>query len=934
MRTFILTICIALVSAPALAQTENTPPAAKKTVVAPTRQKTATAAKQTAKPRSQNPNQKPIPGPPVDDKAEFEKAAGLTDVAEKISALSKFLTDFPASARFNEAAELLSVTAFAAAEERLAAGDSTAALPLYKLAAESAPKPVPEKLFNDSLLKIPTTLFWRGNRIEALDIAKTLESKAAGNSTQLTGLAMFHIGIENGDDAVRLAEKAVEADPASSKARQTLGLAHRVNFQLEESAAAYAKAVELEPTSTTIRRSLAEIKRALGKPDESAALYREILTADESDLQARNGLILSLFDSDKKTEAENELAKSLEQNPSNVMLLAGAAYWYAAHKNGDKAVDFAQKAIATEPRYVWSYIAMARGLMIQNRPLEAEEVLLRARPYGNFATLEYELASARLMAGFYREAVEGAQKTFFVTDGMVSTRIGGRIEKKDASFTELLADERRASILEPSAADDPEIAARLKSLLEFSSAAAADKPDDPAIAKAADAFVNGDDKFKFHRQLYAASLLLNKKLVPEKAYEYASAAIGGADAALDVPNAGAAVMASELYDSRQAAFAKDQLIHVPDVPRQTLSAILRGRIEELVGWALLQQLKPAEAAIHLRRSISILPENSAWWRSSMWRLGSALQADGKEKEALDAYIRSYSIDKPDIVRYTTVEALYKKLNGSLEGFEAKIGANPIPQVSEEVVAKKTEAPTEVMPRRRIESPATTALPAALPVATPPAPSAEIIAEPSATPVHKPLSEPSTDARPQPTPEPSPTPLETAVAQTTVSKTDDQSPGPTSAAKPLFEPITITIPKPEIPKLTKSESESPDPKGEKTAERVRDETFDRHSRVIEGKPVQAVEPPPCSISVSQENLSLLNNGGSLSILVGVDSEGELKAMRASSSSPEDVTVILEPDISGIEGRSLYLIRSISEKTGKFQILFQLPCGKKEIPVTVR
>jgi hypothetical protein len=50
---------------------------------------------------------------------------------------------------------------------------------------------------------------------------------------------------------------------------------------------------------------------------------------------------------------------------------------------------------------------------------------------------------------------------------------------------------------------------------------------------------------------------------------------------LDVPNPAAAVLADELYQSRQLAIARNELIIVPDVPRQTLSNILRGRIEDI-----------------------------------------------------------------------------------------------------------------------------------------------------------------------------------------------------------------------------------------------------------------------------------------------------------------------------------------------------------------
>src|SRR4029079_15120268 len=124
---------------------------------------------------------------------------------------------------------------------------------------------------------------YRGGRAEALDLAKSLESKSETNAEMLSGLSTFYASIENGDEAVRLAEAAVKADPAKSKVHAALGSALRVNFRLEDSAAAFATAWDLDPTSIALKRSRAEIKRAIGKSDEAAALYREALAADEND---------------------------------------------------------------------------------------------------------------------------------------------------------------------------------------------------------------------------------------------------------------------------------------------------------------------------------------------------------------------------------------------------------------------------------------------------------------------------------------------------------------------------------------------------------------------------------------------------------------------------------------------------------------------------
>ena len=241
-------------------------------------------------------------------------------------------------------------------------------------------------------------------------------------------------------DAKRLAEAARSHRPNSATAYQTLGLANRLDFDLEGSANAYAKALELDPASVTAKRSLAEMKRALGKPDEAAALYRDIITANAADAAAQTGLALSLFDAGKRTEAEAEMARALEQNPKNLSLLAGAAYWYAANDAGDKAVELAQKAVEAEPRYIWGHIAIARGLMKQKRPVEAERVLVMARQYGNFPTLEYEIASARLMAGFYREAAEELQKSFSIKDGVVRGQSSAdAFYREEKNFADLVA---------------------------------------------------------------------------------------------------------------------------------------------------------------------------------------------------------------------------------------------------------------------------------------------------------------------------------------------------------------------------------------------------------------------------------------------------------------------------------------------------------------
>ena len=304
-----------------------------------------------------------------------------------------------------------------------------------------------------------------------------------------------------------------------------------------------------------------------------------------------------LFDADKRADAEAELARSLEANPGNVILLAGAAYWYAAHNEGVKAVELAQKAIDSDPRFIWSHIPLACGLLLQNRAADAEKTLLASRRYGNFPTVEYELASARLAAGYYREAAEGLRSVFKLTHGKVSTNLGGRVARDAYNLKELVGDERRASIFAPTAADDSENATRLAALLELRQQLDSAEIRDDSLAAAVDQFVKGGDRMKVYRQIFAASQLLEKKTALPKVLELMKAATLGVDDGLAGPNSTIAVMANELYESRAIAATKGEYIVVPHLPRHTLSAVLRGRVEEIAGWCAID-LGSADEAIN------------------------------------------------------------------------------------------------------------------------------------------------------------------------------------------------------------------------------------------------------------------------------------------------------------------------------------------------
>lgn len=897
------------------------------------------------------PVKKPVPvaSPTPSEKNRFDSAVAITDPLQRVAAIHTFIDDFPDSTRLLDARERLVAARADGANAMLQSGQPTEAVNLLKTTVAEAPEPVSQKIFTEALAKFPMLLFLNGQRAAAVEIAGLIEKRVEGDAGKLLTLANFFVATENSTGALRLATRAVEIDPASAAGHQILGLAHRLNFDIENAVIAYKKALELQPDSANIKLSLAQLLRAASKPAEALELILPVVAADDKNAAAQTVEVLSLFDLGKKAEAEAAFDRAMKATPGNVALVASVAYWYAASGDGPNAVLHAEEAVDLEPRFIWAHIALGRGLMVQKKYAEAEQALVKARAHGRFPSLEYEIAAARVANGFYREAAEDLRGIFAVKDGRVETNLGGRINRNAATFAELLADERKASIFEPRTADQADISAQLAALIAFDQAVNAPTPDADLAAAAAGRFANGTDAMQLHRQLYAASVLLEKRVATATSLELTRAAMSRVDDGIAVPQSSAAVMAAELYDARRTAFLSDQFVVVPVIPKPVLSAIVRGRIEETAGWAMFEQQNFAEAEVRFNRAITVLPADSAWWRSSMWRLGTTLITSGKDKEALDAYVASYKSQPGSGSKYLTIRSVYQKVNGNTDEFENLVGPNPVQ--TQTVAAIPTPEPTPTVELVKTEPmnnepPVTSVLeiPQNLPLKTP-----EQIPETPAQPIE---TKPTPIEAATPVIDITPTSTETATAidkplastvakEAVVEKPKPETAQPTSTGtKSIFDPIIITI-----PNRSQSKPKTNEPVDAATVETEKPAetqilisgnepaSGSVRSRIIDGAPEPVAE-PPCTINVSQSNVSLVNAVGSVAILVGTGAEDNSKIMAVRSSSPDDIEVTAEPEIEGITGRSLYLIRSKSSKTGVFQVTFQSTCGKKEVIVRVR
>ena len=613
----------------------------------------------------------------ADESEEVELTLTLP-LAKRAVALKEFLDTHPDSKSRTRATELLISTHAALGDQKLKAGDIAGGIEHLNLAINEADVSISDQLFAGVISQIPMNLYLRGERAAAFKAAESVEAKFGSDPKRLLAVAAFYLGIERAADLVRVAESAVKLAPDLAEAHRMLAVGLHISLRLEDAAAEYKRTLDLDPKSKVSRGSLADLYRASGKAEEALTLYNEQLAEDPKDKAAVAGKVISLFELGRKEEANSALEAAIAAEPRNLPLLAGAAYWMVAHDNHEKAFELARKATEIESRYTWGQIALSRSLLAMKRPLDAERSMRYARQFGKFPTLNYELANVLSSMGLYDEAAEALRESFTIKNGQIQTYLAGHLPVTESGFHELLALERRAGIYQPTVADTAANAKMLKGLLAFnvaiSPATEGEKVDETAAVAAAQEFAAGNDSMRAFRQMYAASRLLRNAVGTSAALDLIAEARKASDEALAVPVLTLAVQADEYRAPRARAIAQGGVPDVAPAPKEVLANILKGRLEDLEGWALFSQEKYPEAITHLKQATTTLPEQTPAWRSAYWHLGAALQQSGQKEQALEAYLKSYRGGPVESVRRSVIEQLYKSVHGSLEGLGEKIGA--------------------------------------------------------------------------------------------------------------------------------------------------------------------------------------------------------------------------------------------------------------------
>jgi tetratricopeptide (TPR) repeat protein len=600
----------------------------------------------------------------------------IADVEERIKALEAFLKDSPEGTRAIEAREALVRSWAELGTRELAENRIGPAVGHFQKAVSELPEEVSDKLFDETVARIPFVISGRGYRAEAVTFARDLERRFAKEPMRLGALGEFYLNVEAPRDAIRVLESAVEQRKEEAKLRRPLAAAYRMGLRLDQSAKELEQVAALDEKDTRAFTELGNIARAKGEYDQALRFYRSQLRIDATNAAALKGVALTALARGRESEFDEGLArlkeiKEQKEISSDIHFQTQMAFYYLANGKNEPANLAIVRALTIEPRYSWGRIAAAELDMAEGRIFEAEKHLLAALRTADFPTLRFTLGRLYLAVEDFDGAIEQFGRAFTLTkEAKFSSTLGGVFEAEAATLDELLAPERRASIFIAKSLTSDEQFALAESLVRLDARLKSSSESDKELETLANVFVNAEGTRRAFRALYLAQRLSQSGIALPLAMKYADTALEQAET-VTAPDA--------------------SVPEFPNYDREGRLAIFKGRAFDARGWSLFQLKRNKEAVAALNDSIAAygsLPEG----KQPAWHLAAVKETIGELRAALDLYIAAYeppsngsSVD----IKRTVIEGIYKKVHGSLAGLDEKLGAAPPSTVA---ASKQTTEP--------------------------------------------------------------------------------------------------------------------------------------------------------------------------------------------------------------------------------------------------
>lgn len=180
------------------------------------------------------------------------------------------------------------------------------------------------------------------------------------------------------EEALKVAEQAVELAPDNGRAQALLCLALLENGRPEEAIAVGLRAEQLDPTSAEARAYLSMAYRGAGRPNQAFQKADEAVQLDPNSLDARRALALGLAFVGRFDAAIQQYEQAIQLHPRFDALYFELAVYYKAQENYDAAIAAYDQVLAMEPDNVKAYTRKCETYFTMREDALAQEACEQA----------------------------------------------------------------------------------------------------------------------------------------------------------------------------------------------------------------------------------------------------------------------------------------------------------------------------------------------------------------------------------------------------------------------------------------------------------------------------------------------------------------------------------------------------------------------------
>ena len=494
-------------------------------------------------------------------------------------------------------------------------------------------------------------LFWsHGDRLSAT----AQEASATDESQALDAIAR---GSADLPEKVELLDEHLEKYPDSVGAHNLRGLYFIEMHRWGDAIQALERSIALSEYDRFAHYNLGIVYVMRRKWDKAEGVFYKMTKLFPDHAQALGGLGMVYLTQGKMDEGKELIDRALETRSGDDSIFANITAIYAHMSRFDEAEAVFEKWSSFRPNSPVLFEYQGHAYWHAEKYAEAEAAYFKALsgPVDRRRTprLFRKLGDLYLTWGRYEDAMmhfRAAVESMTDSVGKVTKRHRAILAAKVARSKKSLAEKEELLRGIPAEFAANEHAALLIRLDHFIDKATErrDVEDLTALEQVARDFINRGPGHEGSRLNFVAYVFAEKEVLLDVAVDHARRSLELAEEA-KTPE--------EICDS------------IPEGDPEERKRYYIAAVSDTLGWALFKQGNVVEAMEHLWRALELKPNE----KTTRYHVGVTLEAQGHLEEALYFYL--YSLEPASGKgkrRQDTLEDLYRRLHGSLDGLDAMI----------------------------------------------------------------------------------------------------------------------------------------------------------------------------------------------------------------------------------------------------------------------